>query len=251
MSLAEAQTFLGYAQELIHQDKLQFHNPCIVRLGDGYNVVYEDVEKEPWNQTGKPKIDRVSNAFCGTTRPSEHGTTLYIGSCRGEYGTLERFLNKSFRYIEGWNDGPYRSVWLSEELLAGITYCEGDVSIDIANDAEGYKRIVEAAMQFYTINNDHWVEIPDSMKITQAIVDAMPQEWKQIKLRANGTDIIARGFSSDVLWDVAQKWFEGNPDGLLKLDAGGRALYFGKVPSEQPGDRAEFDRCFPGLENKE
>lgn len=213
--------------------------------------VYEDVEKEPWNPTGNPDLDRTINLFCGTTRESNHGTTLYEGWFNGEWNAVEQRIDELFQYIEGWEDGPYRVVWLSEDLLAEITYCEGDVSIDIANDAEGYKRIVEAAMQFYTINNDHWVEIPDSMKITQAIVDAMPQEWKQIKLRANGTDIIARGFSSDILWDAAQKWFEENPDGLLKLDAGGGALYFGKVPSEQPGARAEFDRYFPSLENKE
>ncbi len=211
--------------------------------------VYEDVVKEPWNPTGNPDLDRTINLFCGTTRESNHGTTLYEGWFNGEWNAVEQRIDKSFQYIEGWEDGPYRVVWLSEKLLAQVTYCEGDLSLDVAKDAEGYKRIVESAMQFYTIDKDHWVEIPDSMKITQAIVDAMPQEWKQVKLKAEGQTIIARGFSSDELWNAAQKWFEENPEGNLKLDAGGGALWFYKKASEQPGVRAEFDRYFLPAKN--
>lgn len=243
-SLPDAQNLLSYAKRLIHQGKPQFHNPLIVRVGDEYKVFHEEIEQEPWNPTGKPDLDRTINFFCSTTRSSDHETKIYDGRCSGEWKSVDVHLHESFKYIEGWEDASYRAVWLSEELMAAVTYCEGDVTVEVADDAEGYEQIVRTARQSYMIDKDHWVVILDSLPVTQAIIDLMSQEWKQTKLKAYNEGVIARGNSSDQLWEVARSWLEANPDEYLKIERCGGALAFGKKELDLPEARDEFDRYF-------
>lgn len=39
-------------------------------------------------------------------------------------------------YVEGWEDGRYRAVWVNRRWLATFTYCEGDLILVTLGDAE-------------------------------------------------------------------------------------------------------------------
>ncbi|MBD1995378.1 hypothetical protein H6G00_01865 [Leptolyngbya sp. FACHB-541] len=249
-SILGAMNVIGGLRAATYQQRPKYPNIQIVRQGRGYNVVYDDVEPEPWNPTGEPRLDQTINEFCGELRLSDRGTTIYEGRCDRGSNVFMRSLDDSFGEIGGWGDA-YRCVWLSEALNAAATYCEDDISVEVAADPQGYERIVQSAMQCYTIEPDSWVQIPKSLPLTQSIVDAMPQEWRQVKLRANFREIIARGLDPDEFWAIIQKWFEENPHGTLQLIPGdGGRLNFAKSAFEQPTFRAEFDRIFKAEEEE-
>jgi hypothetical protein len=46
---------------------------------------------------------------------------------------------KGWQYVEGWNDGPYRVVWVNFELRATFTYCEGDLTLVVCDDDATFK----------------------------------------------------------------------------------------------------------------
>lgn len=54
-----------------------------------------------------------------------------------------------FRCRDTWCDQPYRIVWTSDEHRVVLTFCEGDLSYEVAPDAAAHQRAVRAAAQFY------------------------------------------------------------------------------------------------------
>ncbi|MBD1995377.1 hypothetical protein H6G00_01860 [Leptolyngbya sp. FACHB-541] len=246
-SLDLAKESLAYVQSApTYQGKPKFPNACIVREGDCYNIAYEDIEYEPWNPTGKPKLDRTINIHCAAIGSRYDGITRFDGHTLRSADALHKNLDSSFKYIEGWGDGAYRVIWLSDELMAEASFCEGDISVYVADNLDAYAQIIRESMQCYTLNKEGgWVSIPESLKIAQSVIDQMPQDWRQRRLQNLDTDeVIARSFSADELWLAAEKFFEEKPGDYLRLDAGGSSTTFSKQTLERPGYRDTFNSFF-------
>ena len=53
-----------------------------------------------------------------------------------------------FRVVESWSDG-YRVVWASSSERAILTYCEGDLSLEMCADYATFRASMLAAGRFY------------------------------------------------------------------------------------------------------
>lgn len=56
---------------------------------------------------------------------------------------------ESFTEIEDWQDAHYRRVWVSDEDLAIVTYCEGDITVQLFERKISHDLAVEDAFDFY------------------------------------------------------------------------------------------------------
>lgn len=56
---------------------------------------------------------------------------------------------EDFDEIEEWADGSYRVIWASDGERAIISYCEGDIYIDVHRTEESYRADYDAKQKFY------------------------------------------------------------------------------------------------------
>lgn len=205
----------------------------IVRQDDGFNVVYLDQEPQPYYPTGNPKLDRLINVYGhAAVRDTNRGTKIYRGHTVSDEGSIDRMLDESWHDVDGWADGCYRQIWLSDDLLSAFTYCEGDTNIEVSGDLAGYKRLIASCHQFYTVEREGNSVMPDALPIATAAIDELSNDWKKFKLIDHtASSVIATSFSIDELWTIAEQWFADRPDnqGMLSLKArSGSATNFGR-----------------------
>ena len=104
-------------------------------------------------------IDAIINAFSLTDakRTNESGCTIYTGFVwdgADVHHTLRCLYKGSdcgFIQEIDWCDS-YRSVWISIFHRCTLTYCEGDLSLSIAPDAESFYNELASAAKFYKEN---------------------------------------------------------------------------------------------------
>lgn len=85
-----------------------------------------------------------------TWKPGTHteDRELYFGhTLIDSYGGRQAPIG--FTEVEAWGDQPYRVVWASEEALAIITYCEGDLDYTVSPDLAAYRRHWSTTNRFY------------------------------------------------------------------------------------------------------
>lgn len=64
-------------------------------------------------------------------------------------GQMNARFRAGFQERPAWADGRYRTVWTSDELRCIVTYCEGDVTIELADTEDGYQVLIDYASSFY------------------------------------------------------------------------------------------------------
>lgn len=52
-------------------------------------------------------------------------------------------------YVEGWNDGRYRAVWVNPSQRATFTYCEGDTCLVVCGDLKTWADEITGACRCY------------------------------------------------------------------------------------------------------
>lgn len=55
-----------------------------------------------------------------------------------------------FREVEEWQDGHYRRVWVSEEEWTIVSYCEGDITVQLFERKVTYDLALHYAADFYS-----------------------------------------------------------------------------------------------------
>lgn len=58
-------------------------------------------------------------------------------------------LPDGFEDIGEFASSPYRLVWKNDQLMAIVTYCEGDIDVTIDRTAAAYAARIQAAHAFY------------------------------------------------------------------------------------------------------
>jgi len=58
-------------------------------------------------------------------------------------------LPDGFAEIEEFSSSPYRFVWKNDQLMAVVTFCEGDIDVTIDRTPAGHVARIKAAHAFY------------------------------------------------------------------------------------------------------
>jgi len=82
--------------------------------------------------------------------PAEPGQgVIYRGSAGfGNDSTVQRMLPAGFSVVDAFSD-TFRTVWISEERRAILTYCEGDLDLTIDRNASLFYARMSSATRFY------------------------------------------------------------------------------------------------------
>jgi hypothetical protein len=158
-TLEQAQAILADFQGKTHRaGEPVFTGVRIVSQDEGFNVVYEDVPVPDWLPTGNPELDKLIDLYCVSSEDKEStGCKIYRGSintasgCDAACYRLGQKMPDSFYEVEGWSDGYYRNVWVSDDLRSVLTFCEGDVIIAVCPDDDSYVAEIRHAHRFYVI----------------------------------------------------------------------------------------------------
>ncbi len=75
------------------------------------------------------------------------GYTIYRSFTMQGAWSLPRL--KGFVEVEDWQDAHYRRVWVSDDDLAIVTYCEGDITVQLFERKVTYDVALEYASNFY------------------------------------------------------------------------------------------------------
>lgn len=206
-----------------------FPGITIVKQGDGYNVIYEDLPEEDWHPIEDPKRATLLNPFINTfgrdVREATHGGVVYDGHFQTGRGVdfdgyrVSQAIPTSFHEVGGWNEYPYRAVWLSDELMSCITFCEGDVHCYLAPDEEAYRKYVQDCHNGYVMQNVNYYRshyygwLPPALKIAiDAIEQLEDKSWKLSRLFDSQGNLLATSMRPVDLAYPAYYWLEAHPD---------------------------------------
>ncbi len=116
-----------------------------------------DTAKTKLTEFGLPEC--LQEWFSEYTGLNERGCHLWKGSIRTGGGDHEIFWNKAteqareqnitWRHVNGWADGAYRSVLIAPSHHLTLTYCEGDVYLVHAPSRSHYSAELKDAARFY------------------------------------------------------------------------------------------------------
>lgn len=98
------------------------------------------------NHTNQAINEFIQKHCIDATQKEEH--TLFSGSVRTLSGDDSYQVPEGFEQVWEWNNG-YREVYVSEENLATITVCEGDLSVVLYKSKESYQKGYQEAEEFY------------------------------------------------------------------------------------------------------
>ena len=88
--------------------------------------------------------------FLNSARMNKH-EILKNGHVKTTGFTMEDHIipPNGFNEVEEWCEYPYRVVWKSDESMATITYCEGDITVMQCLTRYIYNKEIEDANKFY------------------------------------------------------------------------------------------------------
>ena len=90
-------------------------------------------------------------------RTNESGCTIYTGISASGVADLHEWLNVVHKGSHAWIPeldwgDAYRAVWVSIFHRCTLTYCEGDLTLSIAPDAESFYNELASSAKFYKDN---------------------------------------------------------------------------------------------------
>jgi len=96
-------------------------------------------------------FDQFKKTYCHNAEPEDkHGGSLYRGFTFNDVWGVARNIPDEFDLNDEWSDGYYRNVWTSFKNLAIITYCEGDVDVEIYETPTAFNMAIKACDAFYS-----------------------------------------------------------------------------------------------------
>lgn len=153
--------------------------------------------------------------------------------CYEAIAVMEKQIDaKDFTPVYGWSDMPYRDVSVSDKHLAILTFCEGDVTLEVAPDVEAYRKAILEAHDFYVVKYDNYLwgghsSIEGEQPIAKAAIATMPDDWRQFRLQKRfhascQEDVLGVSWDLGALYRLAADYLEANPyDCLCLINAGG------------------------------
>lgn len=111
----------------------------------------EDRNDRRWKDDPDKRVFRGSRYTAGLP----HGDWQDFDQMLGDQpGGTDVYPPRSFNaagwyYVEGWNDGKYRSVWINDVELMTFTYCEGDLTLVVCGTPERYRVEMAQTAEFY------------------------------------------------------------------------------------------------------
>lgn len=78
-------------------------------------------------------------------RDAEHSTTRYSGFagfplCDEGYEFMAKL--PGWRVVSTWGEWPYHIAFVRSEDRAALVYCEGDLTLEVADDGEAWKALI-------------------------------------------------------------------------------------------------------------
>lgn len=97
-----------------------------------------------------PVIVKIIERFSSTSERQENGTMRFTGFCPTDYMSASdyRLLHSVLTERSEWSDG-YRQVFVSSKDHVMVTFCEGDITINVFTGKEAYEKEYEKAKEFY------------------------------------------------------------------------------------------------------
>lgn len=189
-------------------------------------------------------------ANCFNKREDQHlkGVVIYdnfIGTTYGSHQScweLHKQMNPfGFFQAEGWNEGWYRQVWTSDTHLSILTFCEGDVILEVCNDVASYQAEIVRCHNFYVVEHGDYLSgafthIDKNCPIAIAAVESQPNTWRYYRLHTFlQNEILGTSPDPQALKPLAIEWFAQNPQGGLKLAYPGGGTIFSSNNLEEEG----------------
>lgn len=92
-------------------------------------------------------IEDFLKVYCRKSSTDENG-------CKRSEGLttmhgVELMIPKGFDEVAHWKDGQFRTVWINDDELTTITYCEGDISVMQHTTQASYDIEIVKAAEFY------------------------------------------------------------------------------------------------------
>lgn len=73
----------------------------------------------------------------------------WTSHCWSDWLELDRNLTDQWHEFEPAQDGGLRAAWVNHEARAILTYCEGDLSLQVAEDDEAHNEQILEMLRFY------------------------------------------------------------------------------------------------------
>ena len=93
------------------------------------------------------------NELIGLTdndRPeNKTGYTIYRGFAVQCPGEILHLIPDNFYIVEKWCYKTLRVVWISKKYLSILTYCEGDLLLEVCESMERFKKEIKRTTEFY------------------------------------------------------------------------------------------------------
>jgi len=147
----------NYYYSFINQDKINQEN-----TKDMIKITKDNFQKLPINEIRNfdkyeiiPDFKLTDNKIidqCFHVRKKESGSTLYFGGLTfADCYSFQSFVNKSYNTSTLFVDG-YRAVFSDNDNYNIYTYCEGDISVEVFETEEQYRKGIESVIEFYKTN---------------------------------------------------------------------------------------------------
>ena len=77
------------------------------------------------------------------------GSTAYKGFTLRTPQEFMHFIPDEFHLVNKWSCGDFRVVWISKKDLAVLTYCEGDLILEIYDNTEEFRKGLKKMEDYY------------------------------------------------------------------------------------------------------
>lgn len=77
------------------------------------------------------------------------GSVVYRGLTFRTPREFLHFIPSGFKLMSRWSCGELRVVWISAKDRAIFTYCEGDLILEIYDDAEKFRKGLKRTEKYY------------------------------------------------------------------------------------------------------
>lgn len=94
-------------------------------------------------------MDEFLKAYCDKSSTDEHGCKRSDGLTVAHSAYIE--VPNGFEEQPQWKDGGFRTVWINNNELSTITYCEGDIIVMQHKTQASYDREIVKAAEFYKV----------------------------------------------------------------------------------------------------
>jgi len=173
------------------------------------------------------KLNEFIEQFNWRSVKQSGSETCYQTGSIEDWLKVDNLLPKGFSYVESWSSA-YRAVWISDQHLSIVTFCEEDLSVLVYSTVEGYQKTVQDCHQCYVVQGNGSSVLDEKLTIATAAIAQLDDGWKKLKLRKDITgEVIATSFDDTELWNAAADYLKQNPHATISIHSLRSSIGFG------------------------